>query len=93
MKYGFYMYMFNTDFFFVTDRHNKTATLAKKILQALGIPADEINIDFVLQNITPAVLEVKEISTGRKYNDIHGAGFGGCGHFQDENKDIIVVLD
>lgn len=90
---GYFFHCNGKDVFIVTSRTRKTKKLATDFIKAAGEKVTDNAVNWLLYAMQPATLKVKETSSGRKYNDIHSGWFGGYGHFQDENKDIIVVLD
>lgn len=91
-KYGFTFYNRDVDYFIETTQKNKTEKFIKDILQALHFPVTERNIKYLKYALRPAICETREISSGRKYYEIHGDGFGGCGSWIDDGKTIIIRL-
>ena len=90
MKHGFTLYANGKDYFFVTDKINKTKNLARQICRAILIPDAPSVIDAVLWNLQKATLEVK--GDKRKYYEISGEGFGGKGSFVDDGNTVVIEL-
>lgn len=90
---GYFFHCSGKDVFIITSRTKKTKKLATDFIKVAGGKVTDNAVNWLLYAMQPATLETKTTRTGRKYNDIRGAGFGGYGHFVDENKDIVVVLD
>jgi len=90
MKHGFTLYMNGNDYFFITDKVNKTKNLARQICRAALIPDAPAVIHDVLRNLQRATLEVK--GDKRKYYEISGDGFGGKGSFIDDGNTVVIEL-
>ena len=94
---GFTMYLKGKDFFFVTNRQNKTTTLAKEIIRSLvnigyDIPDHPDVIKEVLYYIQKANCEIRTLSNGKQYYEISGDGFAGKGSFVDDGNTVIINL-
>ena len=95
---GFTLTAKGKDYFFATDLKNKTKSLAKKIIRSLNgtgdfdIPDNASGIDEILWNLQKAECEIRTLSNGNQYYDIHGDGFGGRGSFVDDGKTIIRTI-
>lgn len=95
---GFTLTAKGKDYFFVADLKNKTKSLAKKIIRSLNgtgnfdIPDNAAGIDEILWNLQKAECEIRTLSNGNQYYEIHGDGFGGRGSFVDDGKTVIIKL-
>ena len=95
---GFTLFLKGKDYFFVTDYKNKTKTLAKKIIRSLNgtgefdIPDNAAGIDSVMYSLQKAECEIRTLSNGNQYYEIHGDGFGGRGSFVDDGKTVIRTI-
>ena len=95
---GFTLYIKGKDYFFVSNKVNKTSTLAKKIIRALNstgdfnIPDNASGIDEILWKLNRAVCEIHTLSNGRQMYEISGENFGGHGSFVDDGKTIIITI-
>ena len=83
------------DVFVETSLKNKTQRLASAIIRGMvnvgiDIPDSPGTRKAILDLLRPAVCEIKGI--GRKYYEIHGDGFGGCGSFIDDGMTIIIKI-
>lgn len=90
---GFYLPVGSKEYFFVTDRKNKTAGLAADILRALQLPdAPRLRAE-VLYFVRAASIEMKRTARGRSYYNIYGEGFGGRGSDNvDDGKTVVIEL-
>lgn len=86
------MYLNRKDYFFITSKRNKTAQLATRILDSIGIEVTDANIKAILYKLRPAKCCVKTMSNGKQYYDISGENFGGYGSFVDDGDTIIIDL-
>jgi hypothetical protein len=83
--YGFYARAYGKDCFYKTDRKNKTTAAALDFINSIqnklnrfsNIDAD--TVERFKYSMRPAVLEVRETASGKKYIDISGVDFGGYG--------------
>ena len=95
---GFTLTARGKDYFFVTDYKNKTKSLAKKIIRYLNgtgefdIPDNASGIDEILWNLQRAECEIRTLSNGNQYYEIHGDGFGGRGSFVDDGMTVIINI-
>ena len=95
---GFTLTAKGKDYFFATDLKNKTKSLAKKIICSLNgtgefdIPDNASGIDEILWNLQKAECEIRTLSNGKQYYDIHGDDFGGRGSFVDDGKTVIRTI-
>lgn len=94
---GFTMYLKGKDFFFVTNRQNKTTALAKEIIRSLvnighDIPDDPDVVKEVLWYVQKANCEIRTLGNGKQTYEISGDGFGGKGSFVDDEKTVIINL-
>lgn len=93
VKYeGFYFQLGRKDCFAITEAKAKTRSLFQKICRRFELPANASTYDALRYNLKKGTIELKELSNGRRYYDISGIGFGGYGHFLDEEMDIVVKL-
>ncbi len=88
---GFTIYANGKDYFFVTGRKNVTETFVEEVCRHLKWPDNQWGKHEVRQGLRRATLEVK--GQKRKYYEISGDGFGGCGSFCDDGMTVIVELD
>ncbi len=88
---GFTIFANGKDWFFVTDRKNKTETLIKEVCRHLKWPDNQWGKFEVREGLRRATLEVK--GQERKYFEISGDGFGGKGSFCDDGMTVVVELD
>ncbi len=90
---GFTFPLGRHDVFVCTTKINKTTYLASEILRKLELPDNPDTRKEVLWYLKRAECEIKTLSNGRKYYDIHGDQFGGYGAFFDapENERTIVI--
>lgn len=89
---GFTFMLKGKDVFVKTDLKNKTEGLAKKILLKMGLPENPDTRKELLYWLQKATCEIRTMSSGRKYYEIAGNGFGGKGSFVDDGNTIIVEL-
>ena len=95
---GFTLTARGKDYFFVTDYKNKTKSLAKKVISSLNgtgefdIPDNAAGIDEILWNLQKAECEIRTLSTGNQYYEIHGDGFGGRGSFVYDGMTVIINI-
>ena len=80
------------DVFVETKLKNKTQNLASEILKKLGEPDNPDTRSELLWYLRKAECEIKTLSNGRQYYEIHGNGFGGKGSFVDDGNTIIIKL-
>lgn len=92
MEKGFYLMVKGKDCFIITTQKAKTKAFLRKVAQKLELPDAPSVLDALRCRMRPATLEVKTIA-GREMNEISGDGFGGFGHFVDEDKDLIIRMD
>ena len=95
---GFTLTARGKDYFFVTDYKNKTKSLAKKVISSLNgtgesdIPDNAAGIDEILWNLQKAECEIRTLSNGNQYYEIHGDGFGGRGSFVYDGMTVIINI-
>ena len=87
---GFTFPLGNKDVFVVTEAKRKTRTLARQILRKMMLP--DGRADELLYWLQKAECDIKTLSNGKQYYEIHGDGFGGKGSFVDDGNTIIVTL-
>ena len=96
MLQGFTFFLNNKDYFVETKRTNKTQKLAADILDLLGYSVTEGNIKALLFRLKKATCEIKIAeNAGRKekrYFEISGEGFGGCGGWIDDGSTVILKI-
>lgn len=80
----------NKDVFVVTEAKRKTRTLARQILRKMMLP--DGRADELLYWLQKAECDIKTLSNGKQYYEIHGDGFGGKGSFVDDGNTIIITL-
>ncbi len=100
---GFTMPLGRRDVFIETSRKNKTEGLASEIIRKLNeIIENIVGIDLiddpttrkeVLYYLQKAECEIRTLSNGKQYYEIHGENFGGKGSFVDDGMTIIIHLD
>lgn len=97
MIQGFTFFFKNKDYFVETKRTNKTQSLAAEILPLIGCSVTEGNIKALLFRLNRANCEIKTATnTDRKekrYYEISGEGFGGCGGWFDDGNTIILKVN
>lgn len=79
------------DVFVITDKRNKTKSLAQQILRKMSLP--DGRYEELLYYLRKAECDVHTLADGRKYYEIHGDNFGGRGSFTDDGNTIIIKLD
>ena len=84
---GFTLFYKQKDYFFETERKNKTKALAKEICHKLFIP--DGRADEVLWWLRKAECEVKPLANGTQLIRIHGDNFSICDISDSENTIII----
>lgn len=87
---GFTFPLGNKDVFVVTEAKRKTRTLARQILRKMMLP--DGRADELLYWLQKAECDIKTLSNGKQYYEIHGDGFGGKGSFVDDDNTIIITL-
>lgn len=87
---GFTFPLGNKDVFVVTEAKRKTRTLARQILRKMMLP--DGRADELLYWLQKAECDIKTLSNGKQYYEIHGDGFGGNGSFVDDGNTIIITL-
>lgn len=94
---GFTFYLNHKDYFVVTDRKNKTAALAEKVLLLIGCPVTPGNTAEILRRMRKAVCDLcfcEWTNRLEKHSyDIHGDGFGGIGSWVDDGETILLYVD
>lgn len=90
---GFTFFLHGKDYFVESSRVKKTRKLAENILPKINAPITDGNIDYLLYAMRKAKCEIKSLSDGRKFYDIHGDNFGGCGSFVDDGLTIILRME
>ena len=97
MLNGFTFFLNNKDFFVETSRTNKTQSLAAEILHLLGYSATEGNIKALLFRLKKATCEIKTAENAnrkeKRYYEISGEGFGGCGSWIDDGNTVILKIN
>lgn len=98
MMKGFTFPYGNKDVFVETELVNRTNFLASKIIRAMVNAGYDIgdHPDIrreLLYYLKKANCEIKTLSNGRQYYEIHGDGFGGRGSFVDDGNTIIIHLE
>ena len=90
---GFYLPAGSTkEYFFVTERKNKTTALASAVLTALQLPDAARLQSEILYFLQPARCSVKK-ARGKFYFDISGDNFGGYGSDDiTDGKTVIITL-
>lgn len=89
---GFTFPLGRKDVFIETEYKNKTEVLASKILRKLEKPDNPSIRKEVLHCLQKAECEIKTLSNGRQYYEIHGENFGGKGSFVDDGNTIIIHI-
>ena len=95
---GFTIFVKRKDIFIETDRVRKTKELAKLIIRKLNetgefdIPDNQWAIHDVLHYLQKAECEIKTLSNGKQYYEIHGENFGGKGSFVDDGNTVIIHI-
>lgn len=93
VKYeGFYFQLGKKDCFAITEAKAKTRQLFAQICRRFELPANASTYDALRHHLRKGTVELKQLSNGRQYYEISGIGFGGYGHFLDEEMDIVVKL-
>ena len=103
MLSGYYLYLWNKEYFFVTDYERKTNKLIEKIIKSLNVSLMECNKIHLKDNLLKAKCEIKEVvypedfgenkaGSKRKYYNIYGKNFSGFGSFVDDGQTIIINL-
>ena len=97
MLQGFTFYLNKKDYFIETDRTNKTQKLAADILDLLGYSTTEGNIKALLFRLKKATCEIKIAENAdrkeKRYYEISGEGFGGCGGWIDDGSTVILKIN
>ena len=97
MLKGFTFFLNNKDFFVETSRMNKTQSLAAEILHLLGYSITEGNIKALLFRLKKATCEIKIAENAnrkeKRYFEISGEGFGGCGGWIDDGSTVILKIN
>ena len=97
MLQGFTFYLNKKDYFIETDRTNKTQKLATDILDLLGYSVTEGNIKALLFRLKKATCEIKIAENAnrkeKRYYEISGEGFGGCGGWIDDGNTVILKIN
>lgn len=95
MKNGFYIFFRGVDYFYSTEKKNKTDALTldflNKIQNHLNVFGN-INaetIAYYKTAIQRATCEIRTMKNGRKYYEISGENFGGCGSFVNDGQTVI----
>lgn len=97
MMHGFTFFYRQKDYFVETERTNKTQNLAAEILPLIGCSVTDENINALLWRLQKANCEIKTAeNTDRKekrYYEISGDGFGGCGGWLDDGSTIVLKMN
>ena len=101
MTTGFYImatFKNKTEVFVETEQTKRTKKLAEKVLNGLNengitnnVEATENNLEWIIQRLRPAHLEIQHYSCGDCY-DIQGENFGGYGNFLDGRDGKTVII-
>ena len=89
---GFTFVLGNKDVFVETEKKNKTEKLASEILRKLLLPDNPDTRKELLYWLQKAECEVRTLSNGKQYYEIHGDHFGGRGSFVDDGETVIIKL-
>lgn len=93
---GFTLRYKGMDILFKTKATRKTKSLAKRVLQGLGLPDSEPNVAAVLYYLSPAVGQYREIG-GRLDFDIQTKNSGGKGgwvsRYREKGLKEVIELD
>ena len=93
---GFTFFLNGKDYFVETSRSNKTQNLAAEILHLLGYSVAEGNIKALLFRLMKATCEIKIAENAdrkeKRYYEISGEGFGGCGSWIDDGSTVILKI-
>lgn len=94
---GFTFTLGHKDIFVETELKNKTESFASKIFRKLvnlgyDIPDNPNTRKDLLYWIQPAECEIRTLSNGNQYYNIHGKNFGGKGSFVDDGNTVIIKL-
>lgn len=94
---GFYFSTPKREFFFVTNQTKRTpklvSTIDKLLQERFDCKYRGMYGSFKLKEmLLPAVCEIKHTEKFGDYYDIHGDGWGGCGHFLHENFTEVVHI-
>ena len=97
MLQGFTFFLNNKDFFFFFSRTNTTQNLSSEILHLLGYSSTEGNIKALLFRLKKATCEIKIAENAnrkeKRYFEISGDGFGGCGGWVDDGNTVILKIN
>ena len=97
MLRGFTFFLNGKDYFVETSRTNKTQNLAAEILHLLGYSVTEGNIKALLFRLKKATCEIKIAENAdrkeKRYFEISGEGFGGCGGWIDDGSTVILKIN
>jgi len=91
---GFYVYTPSVDWFFVTDKKNKTRSLGEKMANVMNSAAQmHVTADYVLYYMQRGTIEKKEMQPHGVYFDIKGIdGSWSAGDFLKNKLTQIVTL-
>ena len=96
MLRGFTFFLNGKDYFVETSRTNKTQNLAADVLNLLGYSVTEGNKKELLYRLMKATCEVKIAENAdrkeKRYYEISGEGFGGCGGWIDDGSTVILKI-
>lgn len=103
MLTGYYLNLWNKEYFFVTDYERITNKLIERIIKSLNAPLTEGNKIYLKDNLLKGKCEIKEVvysedfgenkaGSKRKYYNIYGKNFSGYGSFIDDGQTIIINL-
>ena len=97
MSQGFTFFLNGKDYFVETSRTNKTQNLAADVLNLLGYSVTEGNKKELLYRLMKATCEVKIAENAdrkeKRYYEISGEGFGGCGGWIDDGSTVILKIN
>lgn len=96
MKNGFYIYFRGVDYFYATEKKNKTDALAIDFLNKIQNHLNRFGninaqtVAYYKKAMQRATCEIRTLQSGRKYYEISGKNFSGYGTFIDDGKTVVL---
>lgn len=91
MENGFFIQLNNHNYFFIADYKIKSAKLASKVLDVLGLPNNKVSRNNIIKTGELARYTIDYLDN-RPYYKIMGRNFGGVACWIDEGKTTIIDI-
>lgn len=95
MQNGFYIYFRGVDYFYTTEKKNKTDAITIDFLNKIQNHLNRFGninaqtVAYYKKAMQRATCEIRTLQSGRQYYEITGENFSGCGTFIDDGKTVV----